>query len=78
MATGGEAGAAPAEYYLIRASRYLGVAPWDLARRTVFWQEWALWFEAAESRAPGIAAKIQEQRDKMASGGGMKHGDDEE
>lgn len=65
----------PDEYPLIRAARYLGVAPWELAERSVFWQEWALLFEAAEHRAQAIAADIQQQRDKMAAGGGKTGGE---
>jgi hypothetical protein len=36
---------------MLRAARYLGVAPWDLADRPVWWQEIALAAEAAEAAA---------------------------
>lgn len=39
------------EYLLVRAAKYLGVAPWDLAARPVWWQNLALEFEAAEAGA---------------------------
>jgi hypothetical protein len=41
-------GECPLEYRLIRAARYLGVAPWDLAKRPTYWQEWALICEKAD------------------------------
>jgi hypothetical protein len=36
---------------LIRAARYLRVAPWELAKQPVAWQEWALDAEYAETKA---------------------------
>jgi hypothetical protein len=36
---------------LIRAARYLNVAPWELARQPVWWTEIALAAEAAEVKA---------------------------
>jgi len=44
-------GACPEWYPLLRAARYLGVAPWDLAEQSLAWQEWALTAEAAEHEA---------------------------
>ncbi len=44
-------GACPDWYPLVRAARYLGVAPWELAERPAAWQNWALTAEAAESEA---------------------------
>lgn len=41
-------GGVPDWYPLIRAARYLGVAPWDLARQPVWWREIALQAERAE------------------------------
>jgi hypothetical protein len=38
----------PEDYLLFRAARWLGVAPWELAEREVFWMVAALDFEAAE------------------------------
>lgn len=38
-------------YGLIRAARYLGVPPWELAQQPVFWREAALACEEAEASA---------------------------
>jgi hypothetical protein len=43
---------------LIRAARYLGVAPWELAEKSVFWMDAALICESAEIEAHNI---IQER-----------------
>jgi len=42
----------PDWYPLIRAARYLGVAPWELATQPIAWQDWALMAENAEAPAP--------------------------
>lgn len=42
-------GEAPDWWFLIRAARYLGVAPWDLARQPVFWMDAALVTETVEA-----------------------------
>lgn len=42
-------GEAPQWYLLLRAARYLRVAPWDLARQPVAWMRWALAAESAEA-----------------------------
>jgi uncharacterized protein Usg len=47
----GKAGACPEWYPLIRAARYLGVPPWELAEQSYVWQEWALAAESAEIEA---------------------------
>lgn len=53
-------GSAPDMYFTIKASRYLGVAPWELERQSVYWKEWALTCLSAEldagvySRVPGF------------------------
>ena len=57
--TDGRMGSAPAWYYLLRAARYLGVAPWDLAARPVWWQEIALAAEAAEAAASRQRSKAK-------------------
>ena len=36
---------------MIRAARYLGVAPWELAERPSYWRNWALACENAENWA---------------------------
>jgi len=35
----------------MRAAKYLGVAPWDLIDRPIWWMHRALLFEAAENEA---------------------------
>jgi hypothetical protein len=40
----------PEWYSLIRAARYLGVPPWDLAMKPIWWMHVALAAEAAESQ----------------------------
>jgi hypothetical protein len=42
---------------VIRAARYLGVAPWELNAQPLAWQEWALVCEAAEIGAQNEAAQ---------------------
>lgn len=49
--TGGDMGVMPNWYPTIRAARYLGIAPWELAQRSVVWRDWALLAEAAEQAA---------------------------
>lgn len=49
--TRGQLGAPPSWYPVLRAARYLGVAPWDLARQPAAWLHWALAAEAAELEA---------------------------
>lgn len=44
----------PDWYPLIRAARYLGVPPWELARQPATWMEWALTSEAAEAGARNV------------------------
>ncbi len=68
----------PDAYPLIRAARYLGVAPWELARQPICWMDWALLFESAEHKAPAIAEKINEQREEVKRGGGKSSRDDDE
>ena len=42
---------------MVRAARYLKVAPWELAERPVAWRDWALAAEEAEIYARNQAAK---------------------
>lgn len=46
--TEGNMGYIPDWYPLVRAARYLGVAPWDLYERPLIWQTWALMADKAE------------------------------
>lgn len=50
-------GALPDWYILLRAARYLQVAPWELAAQPSAWMEWALAAESAEDEAHAILAK---------------------
>lgn len=49
--TGGIFGSVPNWYRLVKAARYLGVAPWDLATKPVWWLEVALASQDAEAKA---------------------------
>lgn len=44
-------GDAPGWYSLIRAAKYLGVAPWTLEQQPITWMERALVAEGAEHEA---------------------------
>lgn len=35
-------GALPDWYVVVRAAKYLGVPPWELAEKPTYWLEWAL------------------------------------
>ena len=56
----GQLGSCPDWYPLIRAARYLGVPPWDLASQPDVWRGWALAAEAAEAEAAEEVAKRQQ------------------
>lgn len=47
---------APAEYLLIRAARFLGVPPWELETKPIYWRNLALAAESAEGEAEREAA----------------------
>lgn len=52
---------------MIRAARYLGVAPWELLERPVCWQEWAICFEKAEGDSVELRAEIAEKQAEYAA-----------
>ncbi|MBI4496316.1 MAG: hypothetical protein HY689_00220 [Chloroflexi bacterium] len=54
----------PNWYVLLRAARYLGVAPWDLLEQSAVWQEWALMAESAEAHAQDEAVKRARARQR--------------
>lgn len=56
----------PDWYAVVRAARYLRVAPWDLLAQPSAWLHWALTAETAENEAEEARAKQREQQ----SGGG--------
>jgi hypothetical protein len=41
----------PDWYALLRAAKYLGVTPWELAEKPICWLQWALTAETAENQA---------------------------
>lgn len=51
-------------YRLIRAAKYLGVAPWDLARQSVAWMNMALSAESIDDavEAEMFARKMKKKR----------------
>jgi hypothetical protein len=50
-------GSLPEWYTLVRAARYLGVAPWELLEQQSAWMDWALMAESAENEAQEIVAR---------------------
>ena len=55
---------------IIRAARFLGVAPWELLDRMEthdedIWLALAVAAESAEHRAAPILRRLQEQRDRL-------------
>lgn len=52
-----EAAKAPPRFLLIRAARYLGVPPWELAEQPAHWQHYALVMESAEAKADEFRMK---------------------
>ena len=47
-------GAIPYWYRLVKASKYLGVAPWDLAQQSAYWLEAAEQAREADNHAEAI------------------------
>lgn len=50
-------GSAPSWYRIVKAAKYLGVAPWDLAARPLTWVNMAEEAQAAEAHAQAIHEK---------------------
>jgi hypothetical protein len=61
-------GQVPMWYRVIRASRYLGTAPWDLAKAPLFWLQAAEQAQTAEASAE----QMREQRKKNPTGRGAR------
>lgn len=59
LMTGGALGEIPFWYRLIRAARYLRVAPWELAKRSAFWLHAA---EAAQAVEVAVQNRAQQSR----------------
>ena len=53
-------------YVIIRAARYLGVAPWDLLNQPIYWQQKAL--EAERIDAEVQEAQAQQQKAEAEAG----------
>jgi hypothetical protein len=49
LATDGLMGEYPFDYVVVKAAKYLGVAPWDLIKQPLFWRQRALMFMRAEA-----------------------------
>lgn len=54
-------GALPEWYTLIRAARYLQVAPWELAAQPNQWLDYALIAESAENEAQASIAQARKK-----------------
>lgn len=52
----------PIWYRLVKASQYLGVPPWELAERGMWWLHVAEEAQGAEAHAQAIAEKRQNNR----------------
>lgn len=50
-------GSAPSWYRLLKAAKYLGVAPWDLATKPLTWVNMAEEAQAAEVHAEAMQSK---------------------
>lgn len=61
-------GALPDWYVLIRAARYLKVAPWELLKQPQQWQLWASEAEAAEGKAQQQKQDAEKRRAKAKGG----------
>ena len=54
----GRSGVCPDWYRLIRAAKFMGIAPWELMEQSAFWMDAALTAESAE-----IGAQNQQERE---------------
>lgn len=64
-------GECPDWYPLMRAARYMKVAPWELADKPICWQNWANIAEFAEDRADAEKQNRAQKR-AAAKGGGRR------
>ena len=63
----GETGPAetfPEWYLLVQAAKWLGVAPWDLMEKPIWWMHWALAGRVAENKAEKIMTERQTKKSK--------------
>jgi len=54
---------------LIRAARYLKVAPWELAKQPSCWLQWAIAAEAADTGGDVMRRQLQKQKDELGDDG---------
>ena len=47
---------------LMRAAKYMGVAPWDLAKQPHHYMEWALFIERAVAEADADIRRANQQK----------------
>lgn len=64
LLTEGALGALPDWYALIRAARYLNVAPWELLKQPYFWQRIAITAERIENH---VQEELQRRAEAEAS-----------
>ena len=65
LGTAGELGACPEWYPVLRAARWLGVAPWELLDRPRVWLDWALTAESAEGAGEKMALELAQFGKKL-------------
>ena len=58
--TDGAVGEAPEAYWLIKAARYLRVAPWELASQPLIWFDLGLATARAEADAAALGSGLVE------------------
>jgi len=57
MTLKGYSGELPESYLIIRAARYLGVAPWELLEQPQYWLHLALEYQAVDDEVMSILRK---------------------
>lgn len=57
-------GSCPDWYGLIQAAKYLGVPPWELMEKSVWWKDRAMIAMTAEHNAKKIIEQNQEMKNK--------------
>ncbi len=67
-------GVPPPDYYaLIKAAKYLGVPPWELAERPTYWQEWANDSQSLDNEVEKEQEKRAEKNRKRGKGSGSSN-----
>ena len=60
-------GECPEWYDVIRAAKYLGVAPWELLAQPIHWRQWATAAEQAENEARRQLEAAAKKKGKKAA-----------